>query len=54
MGFLFYNELLFSQVPLDALFYDVYTQVSDLHLAEVGIDVEWTDVNVFGGNENIW
>ena len=31
----------------DALFYDVYTHVSDMHLADVGVDVEWTEVDVF-------
>jgi len=30
----------------NALFYDVYTHVAELHLAGVGIDVEWTDVDV--------
>jgi protein arginine N-methyltransferase 2 len=30
---------------LDALFYDVYTHVAELHLATIGIDVEWTDVD---------
>lgn len=39
---------------LDALFYDVYTHVSELHLAEVGIDVEWSDVDVFAGNDDRW
>lgn len=31
---------------LDALFYDVYTRVSDCHLSEVGAEVEWHDVEV--------
>ncbi|KAH9839535.1 S-adenosyl-L-methionine-dependent methyltransferase [Rhodofomes roseus] len=38
----------------NALFYDVYTRVSDLHLADVGIDIEWTDVDVFEGGEDRW
>jgi type IV protein arginine methyltransferase len=38
----------------DALFYDVYTHVSDLHLAEVGMDVEWSDVDVFDNSEQRW
>ncbi|EMD37365.1 hypothetical protein CERSUDRAFT_114038 [Gelatoporia subvermispora B] len=38
----------------NALFYDVYTHVSDLHLADVGIDVEWTDVDVFEGEDDRW
>jgi type IV protein arginine methyltransferase len=32
--------------PLDALFYDVYSHLADLHLAELGIDIEWEDVDV--------
>lgn len=35
-----------TTTPPDALFYDVYTHVAELHLAGVGIDVEWTDVDV--------
>lgn len=35
----------------DALFYDVYTRVSDCHLAEVGADVDWYDVEVDQGDE---
>ncbi|KAG6845935.1 hypothetical protein H0H87_000741 [Tephrocybe sp. NHM501043] len=31
---------------LDALFYDVYTHISELHLSEVGINVQWSDVDV--------
>ncbi|KZT72065.1 hypothetical protein DAEQUDRAFT_664661 [Daedalea quercina L-15889] len=38
----------------NALFYDVYARVSELHLADVGIDVEWTDVDVFEGGEDRW
>ncbi|EDQ99484.1 arginine methyl transferase [Laccaria bicolor S238N-H82] len=30
----------------NALFYDVYTHIAELHLAEVGFDVEWSDVDV--------
>ncbi|KAG7440873.1 arginine methyl transferase [Guyanagaster necrorhizus] len=33
------------------LFYDVYTHVSELHLADVGIDVEWKDVDVSDGKD---
>jgi len=33
------------------LFYDVYTHVSELHLADVGVDVEWRDVDVSGGKD---
>lgn len=38
----------------DALFYDVYTHVSELHLAEVGMDVEWSDVDVFDNDQQRW
>jgi len=30
----------------NALFYDVYTRVSDCHLSEIGADVQWHDVEV--------
>lgn len=30
----------------DPLFYDVYTRISELHLAEIGLDVQWSDVDV--------
>ncbi|KAI0705002.1 S-adenosyl-L-methionine-dependent methyltransferase [Cerioporus squamosus] len=38
----------------NALFYDVYTHVSELHLADIGIDVEWSDVDVFEGDTDRW
>ncbi|EPT05046.1 hypothetical protein FOMPIDRAFT_1112516 [Fomitopsis schrenkii] len=38
----------------NALFYDVYTRVSDLHLADVGVDVAWSDVDVFEGGADRW
>ncbi|KAI0070018.1 arginine methyl transferase [Panus rudis PR-1116 ss-1] len=38
----------------NATFYDVYTHVSELHLADVGVDVEWSDVNVFAGSHERW
>ncbi|KAL1748763.1 S-adenosyl-L-methionine-dependent methyltransferase [Schizophyllum fasciatum] len=28
------------------LFYDVYTHVAELHLADVGLDVQWSDVEI--------
>ena len=31
---------------LDPLFYDVYTHVAELHLADVGLDVQWSDVEI--------
>ncbi|KAF5393314.1 hypothetical protein D9757_000641 [Collybiopsis confluens] len=30
----------------NALFYDVYTHLAELHLADVGVNVEWKDVHV--------
>ncbi|EKM54393.1 uncharacterized protein PHACADRAFT_123415 [Phanerochaete carnosa HHB-10118-sp] len=38
----------------NALFYDVYTHVSELHLAEAGVDVEWSDVDVFDNSTERW
>ncbi|KAH9858826.1 hypothetical protein C2E23DRAFT_800271 [Lenzites betulinus] len=38
----------------NALFYDVYRHVSDLHLTDVGIDVTWSDVDVFEGDTDRW
>lgn len=35
-----------SLTIIDALFYDVYTHLSELHLAEIGLDVEWRDLDV--------
>lgn len=41
---------------VDALFYDVYTQLSELHLKNIGIEVTWSDVDVIGdyANKDIW
>ncbi|KAL0577319.1 Arginine N-methyltransferase 2 [Marasmius crinis-equi] len=33
------------------LFYDVYTHLSELHLADVGVDVQWHDVYVDEGDD---
>lgn len=39
----------------DALFYDVYTRISEIHLDGVGLDVEWSDVDVtFQDEEDRW
>lgn len=35
----------------NAVFYDVYTQLAELHLASVGLTVEWSDVDVVGDDE---
>lgn len=42
----FLSHLDTEQTHLDALFYDIYTHVSDCHLSEVGADVQWHDVDV--------
>lgn len=38
----------------DPLFYDVYTQLSDLHLADIGLAVEWSDVDVSQEHQDRW
>ena len=38
----------------DNTFYDVYTHVSELHLADAGLDIEWTDVDVVEGKQDRW
>ncbi|KAG2059177.1 hypothetical protein BDR06DRAFT_949851 [Suillus hirtellus] len=35
----------------NALFYDVYTRLSELHLADAGADVVWSDVDVNAQND---
>ncbi|PAV18494.1 arginine methyl transferase [Pyrrhoderma noxium] len=37
----------------NALFYDVYTQLSELHLSNVGLSVQWSEVDVIGKDSNI-
>lgn len=37
---------------IDALFYDVYTQLSELHLKNIGINVTWSDVDIIGDSAN--
>lgn len=41
---------------IDALFYDVYTRIAEIHLSEVGVDVQWFDVDVSydASKENRW
>jgi hypothetical protein len=42
-----YNrDMMLNTALLDASFYDVYTHLAELHLAAVGIDVDWVDVDV--------
>ena len=40
----------------DLLFYDVYTHVAELHLSDVGLDVQWYDIDVCSkdGENNRW
>ncbi|KAK7053335.1 Arginine N-methyltransferase 2 [Paramarasmius palmivorus] len=39
----------------NALFYDVYTHLSEVHLAEIGVDIEWHDVDVgYDGDNDRW
>ncbi|THU95644.1 arginine methyl transferase [Dendrothele bispora CBS 962.96] len=38
----------------NALFYDVYTHLSELHLSEVGVNVKWQDVRVDNDNTEKW
>ncbi|TFK44747.1 arginine methyl transferase [Crucibulum laeve] len=35
----------------NALFYDVYTHISDLHLEDLGVQVKWSDVDVAPDNK---
>lgn len=39
---------------LDALFYDVYTHLAELHLSDIGIEVKWQDVSVYNDNSDRW
>lgn len=37
------------------MFYDVYTHISDMHLLDVGLDIQWSDVNIAtDSQENRW
>jgi len=38
----------------DALFYDVYTHLSELHLNQVGLEVVWDDVDVSEEKQGRW
>jgi protein arginine N-methyltransferase 2 len=43
----FSSDLFFlTNIHLDAFFYDIYTHISELHLVSVGLEVEWSDVDV--------
>lgn len=44
-----------TTISADALFYDVYTQISELHLSSFGLNVEWSDVDIsFEEEEGRW
>ncbi|TCD69814.1 Arginine N-methyltransferase 2 [Steccherinum ochraceum] len=38
----------------NSTFYDVYTHVSELHLADIGIDLEWGEVDVVESKQDRW
>ncbi|KAF5370651.1 hypothetical protein D9758_001991 [Tetrapyrgos nigripes] len=38
----------------NALFYDVYTHLAELHLSEVGVNVRWQDVQVYNDDMERW
>jgi type IV protein arginine methyltransferase len=48
------GALLILVLYIDALFYDVYTHLSELHLADLGIDVAWQDVAVGDNSVERW
>lgn len=49
-----WNATLIDCRSTDALFYDVYTCLSELHLAEVGVNIDWADVNVSDDESERW
>ena len=39
----------------DPTFYDIYTHISDLHLANIGLNVDWSDIDVsLDSDEDRW
>lgn len=50
---IFVGPVLSHQYSLDAFFYDIYTHISELHLVSVGLEVEWSDVDV-AANDDRW
>lgn len=39
----------------DATFYDVYTNLAEIHLQEIGMSVTWTDVDVHAAQKDgVW
>lgn len=45
-GLSYNHDMVLITKLVDGSFYDVYTHLAELHLAAVGIDVEWADVDV--------
>lgn len=42
-------------MPTDPLFYDVYTNMAEIHLREIGFSVSWKDVDVHSTqNDGVW
>lgn len=40
---------------LDPVFYDVYTNLAEIHLKEMGLSVSWTDVDVHAAQrDGVW
>jgi len=53
--YLVFTKLRPPDRPTDALFYDVYTRVSEIDLDGIGLDVKWSDVDVIHeAKENRW
>ena len=48
------SNFVLTNCAADAVFYDVYRHVSELHLADIGVDIEWSDVDVFEGDIDRW
>jgi len=52
---IFFNRLaVVIDIYLDAFFYDVYTHISELHLISIGLEVEWSDVDVASEDKDRW
>lgn len=50
-----YSVLSYSYRSPDAFFYDIYTRISEIHLADIGLEVTWADVDVsFDDKEGRW
>lgn len=43
-----------DQFNSDALFYDVYTRLAELHLSDVGVELKWKDVSVYNDTMDRW